>query len=266
VTEVYILILRVSLQVTNMQSARQSNGLKTEGSRAGGAVQLFKGLRPLPEPIRDAFVKEALYMFHPPPLDIETSRRLDSSRKADRKLQEFQTARDELRKRFGESARIDLVSSEGEPMKVVAELTLPTDDRSLSENVEKAVRDKGFSLVFQPKNFEVIERLSGPTQNPEDSGVWLVRHINLYTISSRDGSATSKVENIADTAKALLRIADEVPRIMEEETRQGIAKQAEKERLLARTHSVTYPVSKPIEWARVLEITSKHFRGIFEEP
>jgi len=215
----------------------------------------------MPEPaldVHDAFVKGALYMLHPPP------KGLDSSKKAKDKLLKFQTARDALAARFGKNVKIDLVVSEGNPLKVVAELTLATEDGSLSEAVVKAAQDRGFSVLFQKKNLEVHERISGPAQSDEDSGIWIVRKLNFYVISSSDGSPTSKVENIAETAEALLALADSLPHVLDEEAVKKIAKEVEKERLLEKCHSVAYAVSRSIDWARVLEITADHSRGKYE--
>jgi len=209
---------------------------------------------------KDALVKEALYMSHPP------AKGEDSSLKADKKLLEFQVARDELKKRYGGNARIELVLSEGEPMKVLAELAIQTEEAHLGENIEKAASDKGFSLVFQAKNLQVLERLSGPSKSPDDSGVWRIKHVNLYVIRSRDGSATSRVEDIAETAKSLLALADEIPKIMDEDASRNDTARAEKERLKAKAGDVTYPAGRPIDWGRVLQICYEHYIARTKEP
>lgn len=172
-------------------------------------------------------VRDVLY-FKCPPRNGEAS-----SKKADDLLLSYQTTRDRLVQHHGRverfepiepekypdfNKRVDLgiIQSNNAPLQVVANLVIYTSEKAISERVEKAVREKGFGLVFQRCCIPVRECSVNGSEEGENGRVWSPLEFNKYLISAQDGSATSKVENIVETAKALLELAESIPAMLQE--------------------------------------------------
>jgi len=176
---------------------------------------------------QDATVKDALY-FKYPPRNGETS-----SKKADDLLLAYQTTRDllvqchghvekfeplepEKHPDFDKRVNLGIIQSKDAPLHVVASLVIYTSETAISERVEKAVSEKGFGLVFQKCGIRVKERPGSEDGEGKSSGAWNPISFNKYVIFVQAGFPTSKVENIVETAKGLLELAESIPKMLRE--------------------------------------------------
>ncbi len=173
--------------------------------KAGSSLQLrdgFKKAAPLPEGIQS--------------LSEEPMGRLavvfSSPSKARDQLLQFLDTREKLSREFG--ARIDLVQeSHGTRVSVMARLEMETSDRTLDLDTEQLAVSRGFSLkliaklVTGPDSLETVTVDQGGGKTTEFKRQKLDA---VYVVSESPNSPQNSPERVADYAKALFALAEDL--------------------------------------------------------